>query len=155
MSASDASEPSVEPLTGRCMCGRVRFAIAAPLLGALFCHCKRCQRRSGSAFSVTAATVPGSFRIVDGEELLVAWQPEDGWQKSYCRECGSHLYTTNPEQPEQVSVRMGALDADPGIRASLHQFTAYAASWLPLPDDGLPRFPERVPTGLRPPESDD
>jgi hypothetical protein len=133
------------------MCGRVRFVVTAPLRGALFCHCKRCQRRTGSTFSVTAATVPGSFRIVEGAELLLSWQPADGWEKTYCRECGSHLYTTNPERRADVSVRMGAFDADPGIRPSLHQFTAYAASWMLIPDDGLPRFPERMPAGLQPP----
>jgi hypothetical protein len=136
------------------MCGQVRFAVEAPLLGSLFCHCKRCQRRSGSAFSVTAAMVPGSFRIIDGARLLSSWLPFNGWEKTYCRECGSHIYTTNPDQPEHVSIRMGALDGDPGIRPTVHQFTTYAASWLPIPDDGLPRFPERMPAGLRPPEVD-
>jgi hypothetical protein len=106
----------------------------------------------GSAFSVTAAMVPGSFRVTEGADLLSSWQPVDGWEKTYCRECGSHLYTTNPDQREEVSIRMGALDDDPGIRASVHQFTAYAAPWWPIPDDGLPRFPERMPAGLRPPE---
>jgi hypothetical protein len=154
VSGTDSRRSSFEPLTGGCMCGRVRFVISAPLLGALFCHCKRCQRRSGSAFSVTAAMVPGSFRVLDGAELLAAWQPVDGWEKWYCRECGSHLYTTNPEQREQVSVRMGTLDGDPGIRPSVHQFTAYAASWFPIPDDRLPRFPNRMPAGLRPPGND-
>lgn len=47
---------------------------------------------------------------------------------------------------------MGALDEDPGIRPSAHQFTDYAVPWEPLPDDGLPRFPERRPTGSRPPQ---
>jgi hypothetical protein len=156
MSASGehASTPSFEPLTGGCMCERVRFVITAPLLGPLFCHCKRCQRRSGSAFSVTAAMVPGSFRVTDGAELLVSWQPTDGWEKSYCRDCGSHLYTTNRERPQEVSIRVGALDGDPGIRPSAHQFTAYAAPGWPIPDDGLPRFPERLPAGLRPPDHD-
>jgi hypothetical protein len=154
VSGTDARGRFFEALTGGCMCGRVRFVITAPLVGALFCHCKRCQRRSGSAFAVTAAMVPGSFRIVDGAESLAAWQPVDGWEKSYCRECGSHLYTTNPEQREQVSVRVGALDGDPGIRPSVHQFTAYAASWFPIADDRLPRFPERMPAGLRPPGND-
>jgi hypothetical protein len=72
MSASTAS-----PLTGRCMCGAVRFEITRPLLGALYCHCRRCQRRSGSAFSVTALMEPGSFRITEGEEHLRSWRPPD------------------------------------------------------------------------------
>ena len=35
-------------LTGRCNCGAVRFELTEPLLGASYCHCKRCQRRTGS-----------------------------------------------------------------------------------------------------------
>jgi hypothetical protein len=141
------------PLTGHCMCDRVRFEVSAPLLGALYCHCHRCQQRSGSAFSVTALTVPGSFRLTRGEEMVRHWRPpDDGWVKSFCAECGSHLFTTHPERPELISVRMGALDTDPGIRPSAHQFVAYAAPWEPTFKDGLPRFPERLPSGAQLPE---
>jgi hypothetical protein len=42
-------------------------------------------------------------------------------------------------------VRLGAFDADPGVRPGIRQFVAYAAPWEPIPDDGLPRFPERAP----------
>ncbi len=41
-----------------------------------------------------------------------------------------------------MSVRLGAFDGDPGIRPQNRQFVDYAAAWEPLPDDGLPRFPE-------------
>jgi hypothetical protein len=37
---------------------------------------------------------------------------------------------------------MGTLDEDPGLRPSHRQFVAYAATWEPIPDDGVPRFPE-------------
>ena len=46
-----------------------------------------------------------------------------------------------------MSVRFGALDADPGIRPSYRQFVAYAAPWEQVPDDGLPHYPERRPPG--------
>ena len=42
-------------------------------------------------------------------------------------------------------VRLGLFDEDPGIRPQLRQFVAYAAPWEPIPDDGLPRYPERRP----------
>lgn len=44
-----------------------------------------------------------------------------------------------------LAFRMGALDEDPAIHPSVHQFTAYAPPWAPVPDDGLPTFPERFP----------
>lgn len=141
------------PLTGGCMCEAVRFEITRPLVGALYCHCKRCQRRTGSAFSVSALTEPGSLRLTAGEEAIRTWDPSaGGWIKAFCGVCGSQVFTTSAEHPELCSVRMGALDEDPGIRPRAHQFTDYAAPWEPLPDDGLPRFPERLPTGSRPPQ---
>jgi hypothetical protein len=135
------------PIEGGCMCGAVRFAVDRPLLGALYCHCKRCQRRTGTAFSVTALTETGSFAVTAGDDAVRSWDPDDGgWIKFFCGRCGSQVWTSNPENPELVAVRMGALDGDPGLRPAAHQFTDYAAPWLALPDDGLPRFPERLRT---------
>jgi hypothetical protein len=140
------------------MCGKVRFEVTEPLVGSLFCHCKRCQRRSGSAFAVTALTQKGTFRFTEGEELVSHYDPGDGgWIKSWCSACGGHLISANSEAAEMISVRMGAFDDDPGVRPAAHQFTDYAAPWLPLPDDGLPRFPERMAAGMRdagPPAAD-
>ena len=136
------------PLTGACACGGVRFEVTEPLLGAIYCHCKRCQRRTGTAFSVTGATAPGSFRFVAGEELVSAWDPGDGgWEKLFCSHCGGHLASRTGEK---LSVRLGALDADPGVRVVAHQFVTYAAPWDPLPEDGLPRYPERMSPDARP-----
>ena len=42
-----------------------------------------------------------------------------------------------------MGVRLGSFDEDPGIRPTARQFVAYAAAWEPIPDDGLPRYPER------------
>jgi hypothetical protein len=44
---------------------------------------------------------------------------------------------------------MGAIDGDPGVRPAFHQYVACAAPWDPLPDDGLPRFDERVPSDIQ------
>jgi hypothetical protein len=135
----------VAPLTGGCMCGAVRFEVSAPLVGARYCHCTRCQRRTGTAFSVTGLTQQGSFAITQGEDAVSTYEPgEDGWHKSFCSVCGSQLFTSHPEDAELIAVRLGALDQDPGVRPSAHQFVTYAAPWEPIPDDGLPRYPERM-----------
>jgi hypothetical protein len=132
-------------LTGGCGCGAVRFEVSEPLLFAGYCHCTRCQRRTGSAASANAATAPGSFRIVQGEDRVGTWKPDGGFEKCFCRDCGSALFSRNPDRPEQIGVRLGAIDGDPGVRPSFHQFVAYAAPWEPIPDDGLPRHPEQRP----------
>ena len=72
----------------------------------------------------------------------------DGFAKVFCSLCGGQLWSRDPSDPGALGVRMGALDEDPGIAPSYRQFVAYAASWEPIPDDGLPRFPERRPPGF-------
>ena len=133
------------PLTGGCLCGGVQFEVDAPLVSASWCHCTRCQRRTGTPASAQARIAPGSLRIVRGEELLREYRPDDGWAKVFCGTCGSSLWSRSPDDPGLIAVRLGAFDGDPGIRPSYRQFVAYAAPWAPIPDDGLPRFPERRP----------
>ena len=134
------------PLTGGCGCGAVRFELSAPPKAAVYCHCTRCQRRTGTAAAVTARIEPGSLRVVAGEDHISAWTPPDGLEKAFCSACGSALFAQKPGGGGVVAVRMGAFDADPGVRPIARQFVDYAAPWEPIPDDGLPRFPERVPS---------
>ncbi|HUF02390.1 MAG TPA: GFA family protein [Gaiellaceae bacterium] len=133
------------PLTGGCLCGAVRFEVDELPLSASYCHCWRCQRRTGTAASVSTKIVPGSLRVLSGADALGAFEPADGFAKVYCIRCGGHLWSRDPTDPTALSVRMGAFDGDPGIRPSYRQFVAYAAPWEPIPDDGLPRYPERRP----------
>jgi hypothetical protein len=130
--------------TGGCLCGGVRFEIDAPLGVASYCHCTRCQRRSGTAASAQVRVEPGAVRVVQGEELVREFAPADGWPKCFCGACGSALWSRDP-LTDTRGVRLGAFDEDPGVRPEYRQFVAYAAPWEPIPDDGLPRFPERRP----------
>jgi hypothetical protein len=130
------------PLTGRCNCGAVTFEVSEPLRGAGYCHCRRCQLRTGVAVSASAWPAPGSFRITSGQDQLRAWTPPDGWEKWFCGECGSHMFSRNPEEPDQIGIRMGAFESDPGVRPSFRQFVSSAVAWEPIPDDGLPRYQE-------------
>jgi hypothetical protein len=133
------------PLKGGCGCGAVRFEIDAPLVAAAYCHCTRCQRRSGTAAQASARVRDGTLRVLQGNELLGAWNAGSGLEKVFCSECGSALFARDPDSAQITIVRLGAIDGDPGVRPSAHQFVAYAAPWEPIPDDGLPRFPERLP----------
>ena len=130
-------------LTGACLCGGVRFAIDAPLTRASYCHCTRCQRRSGTAASAQGFPEPGTFRFTQGEELVREWSPEEGFVKAFCGACGSALYSRAPDGDHPASVRLGVIDGDPGVRPQWRQFVAFAAPWEPIPDDGLPRHDER------------
>jgi hypothetical protein len=138
------SEPAL-PIRGGCLCGKVRYEVTAPFAFASYCHCTRCQRRTGTAAAASARVVPGSLRVTAGEELVAAWTPPDGFAKCFCSACGGALWSRDPSHPEVLSVRLGTVDGDPGIRPAHRQYVAYAASWEPIPDDGLPRYDEGRP----------
>jgi hypothetical protein len=132
------------PLTGGCNCGAVRFEITEPFVGSSYCHCTRCQRRTGTAASANARTAPGALRLLQGADVLGRWVPEGGAAKVFCTSCGSAIYSDSGG--DVYGVRLGTLDQDPGIRPQYHQYTAYAPAWEALPEDGLPRFPEARPS---------
>lgn len=134
-----------ETLTGRCMCGGVRYEVTGPLGAAGYCHCHRCQRRTGGASSAQVRTTADALRITRGEELVKFYAPPGGFEKAFCTECGSALFSRNPEDPGVMAIRLGTFDTDPGVRPAFRQWTAEPAPWEPIPDDGLERFSEGRP----------
>ncbi len=129
-------------MTGGCNCGAVRYEVSEPFVSASYCHCTRCQRRTGTAAAANGRVAHGSFRIISGGDQLQAWKPDTGFEKWFCGACGSALFSRSPSDPGEVGVRLGTLHDDPGVRPSYRQFVNYAAAWEPIPDDGLTRYPE-------------
>src|SRR4051812_3207310 len=105
------TEPS---LTGGCLCGGVRFELTAPLEVAGYCHCTRCQRRTGAGSSANARIDGRTLRLLSGEDLVACWaHPDGGFEKCFCRVCGSHLYSRDPQDPSKLGIRLGVIDGDP------------------------------------------
>jgi heat shock protein HslJ len=140
-------DPDGFPLTGGCGCGAVRFEVSEPPIAAGYCHCTRCQHRTGGAWSLQTRTAPGSFRLTAGEDDVAVWRPGGGFEKAFCRLCGSALFSRDPDDTSIVSVRFGAFDQDPPIRPTYRAFVDFAAPFEPIPADGLARYggarPER------------
>ena len=134
---------SDQVLTGGCLCGAFRFELRGRLGKASYCHCTRCQRRTGTAASAQAWVDDASgFHVVTGGDALKAWRPPSGFEKIFCSECGAHVMSRDPDDHSRMSIRLGAFDGDPGVRPVYRQFVAYAAAWEPIPDDGLRRYDE-------------
>jgi len=131
----------VEPLRGSCLCGGVRFEVTQPFPRANHCHCSLCRKHSGT-FGLTQGRVArDGFRLLAGEELLRLYRPPEGTAvKVFCSACGSSLFGGTWPDGDEVSIRLGSLDDDPGIRPQYHTFVDSRAVWDELPDDGLPRY---------------
>lgn len=135
-------------IKGGCLCGKVRYQIAGPLLGADHCHCSKCRRQHGAAFATYAGFNPGAFQWISGEEHVKVYEAASGAGWCFCSECGSSLAGT--EEGRISSVALGTVEGDPGIRPALHIFVGSKAEWYEINDD-LPQFEERPPEEWKPP----
>lgn len=125
-------------LKGSCLCRGVRYEIDGKLEKITNCHCGLCRKMSGSAFS-SGATVPAiEFRFVAGKELLKEWESSQGYFRQFCGKCGSPILKRKTKDPENLRVRVGTLDTDPGIKLSKHIHVASKAPWIEI-TDGLPQ----------------
>ena len=124
-----------EPLTGRCLCGDVRFRVDGVPGPAGACHCDACQRWSGTYWS-SVNVAQGDLVLENGEESL-AWYPSSAHaERGFCLLCGSSLFwRLSAEDGERVAVALGALDGSAEIRPAAHIFTAEAKGSYAVPND--------------------
>jgi hypothetical protein len=128
-------------IRGSCLCGGVRFQVLPPFLRASHCHCDRCRKHSGTAVCTQARVKKEQFKLLQGAELVRVYGKGEGAVKAFCQTCGSSLFGGEWPDGEQVSIRMGAFDDDPGIRPQFHTYVDSRAPWDEI-TDSLPQYPE-------------
>jgi hypothetical protein len=84
-----------EPVTGSCLCGKIRFSIDAPVRELRACHCRNCQKASGAGGSVNAVVAGGAFRITQGTPKRYSARADSGrvLNRYFCGDCGSPIYS--------------------------------------------------------------
>jgi hypothetical protein len=128
-------------LSGSCLCGGIKYEIKGALFAALNCHCSMCRKAQGAAFRSRARVHAADFRLLAGEDLLTFYESSPGNHRGFCRVCGSPMLTKFDSDSAVLSLPLGALDDDPGIRPQLHVHVASKAPWFTI-TDGLPQFVE-------------
>ena len=128
-------------IRGSCLCGGVRFQAFPPFLRASHCHCDRCRKHSGTAVCTQVRVRREQFELLQGAQLIRIYGKGEGAVKAFCKTCGSSLFGGDWPDGDQVSIRMGAFDDDPGIRPQFHTYVDSRAPW-DIITDNLPQFPE-------------
>ncbi len=129
-------------INGGCLCGKVQYQISGPLHDASHCHCSMCRRQHGAALATYAGFSTNDFSWTAGEELVKNYAPPDGMGWCFCSECGSTLGGT--DAGKIVSITLGTVSGDPGIRPESHIFVGSKAPWYEI-HDSLPQFDEWGP----------
>ncbi len=122
------------PITGRCLCGAVRYrADAAPVAQAV-CHCTDCQRQTGNPFSVIVG-VPRAALEVEGDTLAsftTTGEDHGGdTERHFCSACGSPVFSIAAVAPQLAFIKAGSLDDASWLEPAIEVWTRSAQPWSP------------------------
>jgi hypothetical protein len=136
--------PAPDELTGRCLCGATRFHINGRVGAVGYCHCGQCRRASGTAFASNANVARANIEFLSGLDEVTEYESSPGKFRAFCSRCGSPVYSRSTADPDNLRIRLGLLDQDPGRRALAHLWVSSKAPWFDISDQ-LPQFPEGPP----------
>ena len=129
---------------GSCLCGAVRFDVTAPFEEMHHCHCSRCRKAHGAAFSTFGRVPATALRLTSGADAIRRYRSSPPVERTFCGTCGSNLTFGFDPLPDAIWVAVGTLDDDPVLRPQGHIFAASVAPWHAITDD-LPTFDEYPP----------
>ncbi len=133
-------------LAGSCLCGAVRYESDAEPVVTAICHCKHCQKQSGSAFSVIVAVPKGALKL-QGRPLAVVNDVGESSQpvmRKFCPDCGSPVLSDVTTTPTLDWVKAGTLDDATCIQPRFNIWCEHAQPWV-LMDEALPKVPRNSP----------
>lgn len=126
---------------GSCLCGAVTYQATQELSDFGYCHCRSCQKASGSAHAANAGVERRYFELHDPEELVREFESSAGKFRTFCSRCGSPLYAYLAKTPDLIRIRLGSLDTAFTKKPRAHTFVKQKAPWHAI-SDGLPQFDE-------------
>jgi len=130
-------------MEGRCTCGGVRFRLASGPLFVHCCHCRWCQRETGSAFALNALIEADRVMLLEGapELVLTPSQSGKGQTIARCPSCRIALWSTYGGSQLVRFVRVATLEEPQRFPPDIHIYTSSKLPWVALPA-GTPAVPE-------------
>lgn len=123
------------PYTGRCLCGHVRYEIVSlpEVMGV--CHCKDCQRTSGSSYSTWAEVDRSDFSFTAAAPSIytgAATTSSDPYELVFCPRCGSGIYVVLLNSADRLLIKVGTLDETDWFRPEYHAWTEHKQKWIEI-----------------------
>jgi len=129
-------------ITGGCLCGKVRFSADVDPMFAGICHCRNCQKETGSAFAIVVA-VPQAALTVQGDLKTYEDKGDSGkpMYRRFCPECGSTVVDEAAAMPGVLMIQAGTLDDPSWLKPNMQIYCASAQPWVSLGGEWQ-RFPK-------------
>ena len=124
-----------ETYGGGCSCGAVRFRLTAQPMFVHCCHCRDCQKQTGSAFAINALIETDRIELLAGAPEAVSMPTDSGRPHDIyrCPHCKVAVWSDYGRRPYLRFVRVGALDAPAAITPDVHIYTRSKLPWVALP----------------------
>jgi hypothetical protein len=122
--------------TGGCLCGAVTYSITSEPVATLVCHCKDCQKYSGSAFATVIFVTIDQVQItgeLQGYES--ATDAGNVMTRTFCPNCGTHITENSTGFPDVVVLTAGTLDDPSWIKPIGQCFAGRKQPWAYLTDE--------------------
>ena len=129
-------------ITGACLCGQVKYSFNAKPIFSGNCHCRDCQRASGSGYT-PAMFVLEQDATITGEVKYYESKADSGRaiSRGFCPNCGSQLFSKLELLPNMIGFRAGTFD-NPGLyEPKMDIYTDSAAHWDVM-NTNIAKFPK-------------
>ena len=125
---------------GGCSCRRLRYRLLTESLIVHACHCRQCQRVTGSAFVMNALIEKHNLELLCGEVSKILF-PDTYHTAFFCRECATYVWSEykSGRFDDCWFVRVGTLDKPDRSPPDVHIFTQSKQPWIVIPDN-VPRY---------------
>lgn len=139
------------PFTGGCVCGAIRYQCTAEPIAVIHCHCRDCQRSSGTQMSTVLLVPTPAFGLLKGTPRSYPFTADSGnvLHRQFCGDCGAPLFTELKAMPDVWVIKAGSLDNPSWLKPSMHIYCDSAQPWdllyrIPV-DIDLPRHGKMPP----------
>ena len=131
------------PFSGGCLCGAIRYESRAEPLFSINCHCRDCQRTTGTAYAPVLAVPRDALSITQGQPTYYTSQADSGEtvSRGFCPECGSGIFSKLSANPDIVGLKAASLDDPSWFRPAVDIYTDSAQPWDVMNPD-LPKVPK-------------
>ena len=128
-------------LEGGCACAAVRYRLGSAPMFVHCCHCRDCQRQTGSAFVINALIETDRISLLSGDPVPVAVPTDSGRPHHVyrCPACRIALWSDYGGRPSLRFVRVGTLDDPAALPPDVHIYTRSKLPWIELPK-AVPAF---------------
>lgn len=131
-------------LTGGCLCGAVRYLAREEPAFVRVCHCRDCQKFTGSAFAVLLVLAKSAVEIRGTMKTFA--KPGDSGNlllRAFCPECGASIAEEPTARPGVIVLNAGTLDDPAAVTPTAEIYCERALPWVRLAGD-MQRFPRRA-----------